>query len=164
MAQFKNSQEFLDKLNQWFNALIAPPLLFMGYGYLEIYSGRVSGFTRANDLVTGVTTLIIVTGMVMLSIRFKREVRIVGDLKSLKDQLEQYLIRAKKYYLQVFALSSLCVLFLFSFGRLEFSAAYAFILFTLSLFKPTLISLAKTFRLKDEVKAAFIKKESLIYE
>jgi divalent metal cation (Fe/Co/Zn/Cd) transporter len=159
--KFSNSKVFIDKLNNLFNGLIALPLLLVGFGYLEISSGSWTAVIEPNNaLIIGMVTALVIL-VVYLSLRFKRETRKLVEFEALQTKMAGYYGLASFYYWAVFALSAITTALLFLYAHLAFAVVYAFILFWMSIFRPTLRSLADLFGLKDEEKEHFMNREDL---
>lgn len=159
--QYKNSQEFLRRLNNLFNGLLAFPLLVVGFGYLEITSGSWQPMVESSNalvfsMVAGIGIL-----ATWLSLRFKRESRKLALLLTLQDKMAAYYLLASFYYWSAFGLSMISAIMLFLVADLAFAVVYAYILFWMSLFRPTLKSLADLFGLKGEERKNFLNKEPL---
>jgi hypothetical protein len=159
--EFTDSSDFINKLNNIFNGLIAVPLLIVGFGYLEIDGGSWQGLlTQNNSIIIG---MVVALGILVtfISLKFKKESRKLVVFDDVKVQMTAYYGLAKFYYFSVFALSLMAAALLFIFAHLAFAVVYAFMLFWLSVFRPTLRSLATLFDLKDEQKTKFLNKEPL---
>jgi hypothetical protein len=159
--KFKDSDAFLIKLNNLFNGLIAVPLLLVGFGYLEISNGSWSAVIEPTNaiiisMVTGLGALI-----TYISLQFKKETRKLTVFDTLQEKMAAYYALARFYYWSVFALSIIAATLLFMFAHLAFTVIYAFMLFWMSVFRPTLRSLADLFDLKDEEKTRFLNKDPL---
>lgn len=157
--KYKNSQEFLKRLSNLFNGLLAFPLLLVGFGYLEVSSGSwVAMMESSNSLVF---SMIAGLGIIStwLSLRFKRESRKLTLLPTIHDKMDAYFMLASFYYWSAFGLSIISAVMLFVVADVAFAVVYAYILFWMSLFRPTLRSLADLFGLKDEEKKGFLNKE-----
>jgi hypothetical protein len=160
--EFTDSSDFLNKLNNLFNGLIAAPLLIVGFGYLEIDGGSWQGLLAPNNSI--VIGMIIALGVLVsfISLKFKKESRKLVIFDDVKVQMTAYYGLARFYYFSVFALSLIAAALLFIFAHRAFAVVYAFMLFWLSVFRPTLRSLANLFNLKDEQKTEFMNKEPLV--
>jgi hypothetical protein len=160
--EFTDSSDFLNKLNNLFNGLIAAPLLIVGFGYLEIDGGSWLGLLAPNNSI--VIGMIIALGVLVsfISLKFKRESRKLVVFDDVKVQMTAYYGLARFYYFSVFALSLIAAALLFIFAHRAFAVVYAFMLFWLSVFRPTLRSLANLFNLKDEQKTEFLNKKPLV--
>lgn len=159
--KFSDSQVFVNKLNNLFNMLIAIPLLLVGFGYLEISSGSWSALMEpTNEIVIGLGAGIAIM-ISYLSFRFKNESRNLVIFENLKLKMNSYYRLATFYYWSAFALACMATALLYLFAHPAFAIVYAFILFWLSVFRPTIKSLADIFALKDEEKRKFLNKEPL---
>lgn len=158
---FHSSGEFIDKLNKLFNAFIALPLLLVGFGYLEIYSGSYAGLTTfSSPYLTGIVILALVGSMLGLSRNFKVNVNRISSDQSIKERVEVYFIAAKQFYVRVFGLSALATLLLYIFGETVYAVAYAFILFVLSVYRPSLATIASQLGLKGQDRKDFLEKKN----
>ena len=157
--KYKNSQEFLKRLSNLFNGLLAFPLLLVGFGYLEISSGSWQAIMESSNSL--VISMVVGLGAIStwLSLRFKKESRKLTLLPTIHDKMDAYFMLASFYYWSAFGLSIISAVMLFLVADVAFAIAYAYILFWMSLFRPTLRNLADLFGLKDEERAAFINKE-----
>ena len=158
---FSSSQVFINKLNNLFNGLIALPLLLVGYGYLEItYRGWEAVMPIDNAIL--ISTIVGMGALVSyLSLRFKKESRNLTVFDDLQVKMEAYYRLASFYYWSVFALSITTTALLFFFAHVAYAVLYAFILFWMSVFRPTVRSLTDLFALEDEEKRKFLKNEPL---
>ena len=157
--KFTDSQAFVGKLNNLFNGLIALPLLIVGFGYLEISTGSWSALMEAtNALIVGM--LVALAGLVTyISIQFKKESRKLGVFDNIQAKMSAYYSLAAFYYWSVFALAIIAAALLFLFAHVSFAVLYAYMLFWMSVFRPTLRSLADLFDLEEEEKKKFLSKE-----
>jgi len=157
--RYKSSQDFLRRLSNLFNGLIAFPLLVVGFGYLEISSGSWTALMESTSaiVVSMVSGLVIIT--TYISLRFKRESRKLIVFRTIHDKMDAYFSLASFYYWSAFGLAIITCVMLFLLADVSFAVVYAYILFWMSIFRPTLRSLADLFDLKDEEKRAFINKE-----
>ncbi len=159
--KFSDSQVFVNKLNNLFNMLIAIPLLLVGFGYLEISSGSWTALMEpTNGIVIGLGAGIAIM-ISYLSFRFKNESRNLVIFENLKLKMNSYYRLATFYYWSAFALACMSTALLYLFAHPAFAIVYAFILFWLSVFRPTIKSLADIFALEDEEKRKFLNKEPL---
>jgi hypothetical protein len=159
--KFTESQGFLIKLNNLFNGLIALPLLIIGFGYLEISSGSRSALMEpSNAIIIG---MVLALGVLVtyVSLQFKKESRNLTVFNDIQEKMAAYFSLARFYYWSVFALSIISAALLFLFAHLAFAVLYAYMLFWMSVFRPTLRSLADLFDLKDEEKVNFLNNEPL---
>ncbi|GEM_PF-3567878 len=159
--KFTNSRVFINKLNNLFNGLIALPLVLVGLGYLEISSGSWTALMVPPQALVVSTVMGLGVLVVYLSLRFKKETRSLTVLATVQEKMVGYYRLATFYYGSVFALSILTTVCLYLFAHVAYAVVYAFILFWMSVFRPTLAHLAKLFNLKDEEKRQFINKEDL---
>lgn len=157
--KFTDSQAFVNKLNNLFNGLIALPLLIVGFGYLEISTGSWSALMEpSNAIVIG---LVVVLGVLItyVSLQFKKESRKLTVYNDIQAKMVAYFSLASFYYWSAFALSITAAALLYLFAHLAFAVIYAYMLFWMSVYRPTLRSLADLFDLKDEEKFKFLNKE-----
>jgi hypothetical protein len=157
--KFTDSQAFLHKLNNLFNGLIAMPLLVVGFGYLEINNGSWSAImTPTNAIIVG---MVLALGVLVtyISLQFKKESRKLAVYDDIQSKMAAYYSLARFYYWAAFALSIIAAALLFLFAHLAFAVIYAYMLFWMSVFRPTLRSLADLFDLHDAEKLRFLNKE-----
>ena len=158
---FTSSQVFINKLNNLFNGLIALPLLLVGYGYLEITYRDWEAVMSIDNAIL-ISTIVGMGALVSyLSLRFKKESRNLTVFDDLQVKMEAYYRLASFYYWSVFALSITTTALLFFFAHVAYAVLYAFILFWMSVFRPTVRSLTDLFALEDEEKRKFLKNEPL---
>jgi len=159
--KFTDSQAFINKLNNLFNGLIALPLLVVGFGYLEISNGSWSAIIEPENAI--VVSMVLGLGALatFVSLKFKKETRKLTVFDDIQVKMLAYYGLASFYYWSMFILSIISAALLFVFAHLSFAVVYAFILFWMSVFRPTLRSLADLFGLKDEEKMKFLNKEDL---
>ena len=161
VMKFKDSHTFLNKLNNLFNGLIAIPLLLVGFGYLEISNGSWSAILEPSNAII-VSMVLALGGLVTyISLRFKKETRKLTVFDDIQVKMTAYYGLASFYYWSIFALSIIAAALLFLFAHLAFSVVYAFMLFWMSVFRPTLRSLADLFGLQDDEKIKFLNNEPL---
>lgn len=157
--KFTDSQAFVNKLNNLFNGLIALPLLIVGFGYLEISTGSWSALMEpSNAIIIG---MLLALGVLItyVSLQFKKESRKLTIYNDIQAKMVAYFSLASFYYWSAFALSITAAALLYLFAHLAFAVIYAYMLFWMSVYRPTLRSLADLFDLKDEEKFKFLNKE-----
>jgi len=159
--KFSTSKEFINKLNNLFNGLIALPLLAVGFGYLEIKSGSWEALMPLDNAILFSTNIGLGLLMVYLSLRFKKESRGLTVYDNIQDKMDGYYRLASFYYWSVFGLSVMSAVLLYLFAHPSYAVLYAFILFWMSIFRPTLKNIADLFGLQDEEKMKFMNKEPL---
>ncbi len=157
--KYKSSQDFLRRLNNLFNGLIAFPLLLVGFGYLEISSGSWTALMESSNALIGSMMVGLVVIFTYLSTRFKRESRKLVVFLTIQEKMDAYFALASFYYWSAFGISIITTAMLFLLAHVGFAVVYAYVLFWMSLFRPTLRSLADLFDLKDEERKAFLNKE-----
>ena len=159
IMKFKDSLAFLNKLNNLFNGLIALPLLIVGFGYLEISNGSWSALIEPTNAI--IISMVLALGALVtyISLQFKKESRKLTVFDNIQAKMAAYFSLASFYYWSVFALTIIAAALLFLFAHLAFAVIYAYMLFWMSVFRPTLRSLADLFDLKDEEKLKFLNKE-----
>ena len=157
--KYKNSEEFLKKLSNLFNGLLAFPLLLIGFGYLEVSNGLWEAMMTSTEAlrVSMIVGLLVIS--TYLSLRFKKESRKLTSLLTIQEKMDAYFTLASFYYWSAFGLSIITSIMLFAVANVAFAVVYAYILFWMSLFRPTLRSLADLFGLKDEERRVFLDKE-----
>ena len=159
--KFSSSQSLVNKLNNLFNGLIAIPLLLVGFGYLEITNRDWEGVMQPDNTIL-ISTIVGISVLVSyLSIRFKKESRNLTVFDDLQVKMEAYYRLASFYYWSVFALSISTTALLYFFAHVAYAVVYAFILFWMSIFRPTIRSIGDLFALEDEEKRKFMNKEEL---
>lgn len=157
--KYKSSQEFLRKVSNLFNLLIAFPLVLVGFGYLEIKSGSWTALmASSNSLVMSMVIGLAVIAT-YLSVRFRKESRKLGGLPTVHDKMDAYFILASFYYWASFGINMVSAVMLFVVADLAFAVVFAYILFWLSIVRPSLTSLADLFNLKGEERRRFLNKE-----
>lgn len=157
--RYKSSQEFIRRLSNLFNGLIAFPLLVVGFGYLEISSGSWTALMESTPslIISMVAGLVIIT--TYISLRFKKESRKLTVFLTIQDKMDAYFSLASFYYWSAFGMAIISSTMLFLLAEVAFAVAYAYILFWMSIFRPTLKSVADLFDLKDEERRVFMNKE-----
>ena len=159
--KFKDSYDFLNKLNNLFNGLIAVPLLLVGFGYLEISNGSWNAVMEPSNAII-ISMVLGLGGLVTyISLQFKKETRKLIVFDTVQEKMAAYYALASFYYWSVFALSIIAATLLFMFAHLSFAVIYAYMLFWMSVFRPALRSLADLFGLKDEEKTRFLNRDPL---
>jgi hypothetical protein len=162
--QFFSPKDFLDKLNNWFNGLIAIPLLAVAYGYLEIFSGGLQGMFSLNNYVIG-TIILFLLGYSVVAVQFyKKSIKLQATQTPLQARVENYLRISKQYYLKIFLVSIITVLGLYLSGSIAFAGFYAFLLFILSIYRPALLTVANKLRLKGAARTLFLKENAISKE
>lgn len=157
--KYKNSQEFLKKLSNLYNGLLAFPILLVGFGYLEISNGNWTAIVESSNALVGSMVVGLVVISTYLSLRFKKETRKLSNLLTIHDKMDAYFMLASFYYWSAFGLSIIAAIMLLVAAHLAFAVVYAYIIFWMSIFRPTLRSLADLFGLKDEERRGFLEKE-----
>ena len=157
--KFTDSQAFLNKLNNLFNGLIAIPLLLVGFGYLEISSGSRTAMMEPTNAI--IISMVLALGALAtyISLKFKREIRKLTAFEDIHVKLVAYYGLASFYYWSIFILSIISAALLFVFAHLAFAVVYAFMLFWMSIFRPTLRNLVDLFGLQGDEKERFLNKE-----
>ena len=137
------------------------PLLVVGFGYLEISNGSWSAIMASTNAI--IVGMVLALGLLVtyISLKFKQESRKLNVFDDIQSKMAAYYSLARFYYWSVFALSVIAATLLFLFAHLAFAVIYAFMLFWMSVFRPTLRSLADLFDLRDEEKLKFLNKEPL---
>lgn len=137
------------------------PLLVVGFGYLEISNGSWSAIMASTNAI--IVGMVLALGVLVtyISLKFKKESRKLNVFDDIQSKMAAYYSLARFYYWSVFALSVIAATLLFLFAHLAFAVIYAFMLFWMSVFRPTLRSLADLFDLRDEEKLKFLNKEPL---
>lgn len=107
---FDTPELFLEKLNNWFNGLIALPLLAAGYGYLEIFSGRLIGVIEPSTSFNIISIVIVVGVVVVLSRDFKKKIASIQKENDIKEKLESYFLYSKGFFLKIFISSLITVI------------------------------------------------------
>ena len=112
----------------------------------------------SNGIIIG---MVVALGLLItyISLQFKKESRKLTVFDGIQAKMAAYFSLASFYYWSVFALSIISAALLFLFANLAFAVIYAFMLFWMSVFRPTLRSLADLFDLKDEERLKFLNKE-----
>ena len=159
MRKFTNSGEFIEKLNTNFNALIALPLLLIGVGYLQVEHRDWPALLAADKALRGSVVVGLALLVTLISLRFKREARKLAAFNDLSWQMSTYYQLAMFYYKTMFALSMLMAVLLFLWAATELALVYVYLLFWLSVFRPSLRSVADVFGLEGETRRQFINKE-----
>jgi predicted membrane protein len=96
-----------------------------------------------------------------LSLRFKKETRSLTALDGLLEKMYAYYRLASFYYWAAFALSIVATSLLYLFADVAYAVVYAFILFWMSIFRPTSRNLVDLFDLKEEEKLKFLNNETI---
>ncbi len=157
---YGSPNDFLNHINKWFNGLIALPLLLGAWGYLEVYSGKISAILVLPDIMNyAILVLIVITTLVFIWL-YKKKIGQELGVGTLENKLELYFAFSKTFYVQMFAVSALSVAFLFLNADTAFAGVYAFQLFTLSVFRPSLLSVANKLGLKGQERTRFLTKNS----
>ena len=112
----------------------------------------------SNAIVIGMITALGVL-ITYVSLQFKKESRKLTVIDDIQPKMAAYFSLASFYYRSAFALSIIAAALLFLFAHLAFAVIYAYMLFWMSVFRPTLRSLADLFDLKDEERLKFLNKE-----
>ena len=157
--KYKNSEEFLKKLSNLFNGLLAFPLLLVGFGYLDVSNGSWEALMTSSESLLFSMIIGLLAISTYLSLRFKRESRKLSLLTNIHEKMDAYFMLASFYYWSAFGLSIIAAVMLFVVANVALAVVYAYILFWKSLFRPTLRSLADLFGFKDEERRVFLDKE-----
>lgn len=160
--KFSTSESFLEKINQWFNGLIALPLLAVAYGYLEIFSGGLNGLFSVNIYITVAVIILLLGYSVLTTLRYKKLINSISADDSLAFRLEIYFDVSKLFYLKIFVVSMITVVGLYITGSIAYAGFYAFLLFLLSIYRPSLLTVATKLGMKGEERKAFIKNSKTV--
>lgn len=159
---FSSPEIFLEKLNNWFNGLIALPLLAIGYGYLEIFSGGLTGlFVMDSYIIVAIITLLLGYA-VFITRSYKKVISSISANDPLALRIETYFIVSKIFYVKIFVVSMIAVVGLYITGSVAYAGFYAFLLFLLSIFRPSLLTVANKLGLKGEERTAFLKNSKTV--
>lgn len=151
---------FLEKINLWFNGLIALPLLAAGLGYLEVKSGRIIGLL-SNSVYVDATIIVLLLVIVLLqTTTYRKKIGHIPVELDVEERVLVYFSISKNYYIFMFGISMVTVIGLYITANLFFAGLYAFELFMLSLHRPSLVSVADKLNLKGEVRSDFLKENS----
>lgn len=159
MTDFKTPKTFFEKINQWFNGLIALPLLAVSYAYLEIFSGRFNGLVNTGLHADLTVITIVVIAVVIITAKYRKQIGYIPIEMTIKERVGVYFEFSKRYYLLMFLLGMITTICIFVFGSTSFAGLYAFQLFVLSIHRPTLLSVANKLNLKGDVRSNFLKRD-----
>lgn len=159
---FNSAEIFIEKLNYWFNGLIALPLLAVGYGYLEIYSGGITGLIEAHIYITSAIITLLLIYAVFVTLGYKKLIKMISREDSLLTRLETYFVLSKQFYAKIFVISMVTVVGLYVSGSIFYAGFYAFLLFLLSIYRPSLLMVATKLGMKGEERKAFIKNSKTV--
>ncbi len=161
---FSSPQEFIDKLNNWFNGLISIPLLAVAYGYLEIFSGGLQGIYSFNDYLIGGIIVVLLSYSVFSTRAYKKTLTTFSKEDLLSSRIDSYFNVSKQFYLQIFSVSLLAVIGLYLSGSIAFAGFYAFLLFLLSIYRPSLLTVANKLGLLGHQRDLFLKENTISNE
>ncbi|MEP2772521.1 MAG: hypothetical protein ABJH05_10245 [Fulvivirga sp.] len=161
--QFKTPEEFHNRLGFIFHAILAVPLAVFVYLFLEIKNrGMEPNLQNGQEawLLIGSITIISFV-MVFLSYRhFRKGLRSVHQLSSLKEKLPPYFTHLLKFYAVIEGSSLLMILGLYLTTSSVFIVGYMFLLLVLSLNRPTPQKYVKDLNLtKEESDIVLLKKD-----
>ena len=159
---FNSPESFIEKLNTWFNGLIALPLLAVGYGYLEIFSGGIEGLISVNIYISLVIISLLVIYSVIITIQYKKSIGLIPREDTMFERLSIYFTVSRQFYIKIFIISMIAVMGLYITGSIPFAGFYAFLIFLLSIYRPSLLTVATKLGLKGEERKAFIKNAKTI--
>ncbi len=159
---FASPEEFLDRLNQWFNGLIALPLLLVAYGYLEIFSGGITAMVEVTNFLIATIIIICLIFSILATRTYKNQIRAIDKTEPVPLRLTAYFFISKYFFLKIFVVSLISVVGLYVTGSVAFAGFYAFLLFLLSIYRPALLNVANKLALKGEERSNFLKKNSFI--
>lgn len=157
---FISPEDFLDKLNQWFNGFIALPLLAVAYGYLEIFSGGLAALVVVADVFTYLVIGLGLAYSIMATRFYKTQIKNINGIETITLRLASYFAISKSFFLKIFVVSLFSVLGLYITGDVAFAGFYAFLLFLLSIYRPGLLNVANKLGLKGEERREFLKKSN----
>lgn len=160
--KFNSPDEFIEKLNNWFNGLIALPLVAVGYGYLEIFTGGLQGITEIDTYINLFIIGILLAYAVVVTRTYKIKIKDINGDGTLFSKLETYFIISKSFYIKIFSISLITVLGLYISGSIAYAGSYAFLLFLLSIYRPSLLTVATKLGMKGEERKAFVKNSKTI--
>ena len=159
---FNSPESFLEKLNKWFNGLIALPLLAVGYGYLELYSGGIKGLIEIDIYITAAIITVLIVYAIIVTRNYKKEIKLISKDVTLLAKLESYFVLSKQFYIKIFVISMVAVLGLYVAGSIAYAGFYAFLLFLLSIYRPSLLTVAAKLGMKKEERKEFIKNSKTV--
>jgi len=160
---FKNSGQFIDKLNNWFHLFIAIPLAAVAYTYLEINSGSYTALFEDAPLILFIITLIFCISLGVWSFRgYKKSLLQLKNDKGLflvSEKVSEYFQVAFIFYVKFFIAMIFATLGLLISGDIKYAGLFIVIIFILSVNRPSLLDVANKLGLKKGRKTAFIDKE-----
>lgn len=159
---FNSPEAFIEKLNNWFNGLIALPLLAVGYGYLEIYTGGLQGVIDIDIYFTAFIICALLIYGVVVTRNYKNQIKNIKVDDTLLSKLQIYFTVSKSFYTKIFIVSLLTVLGLYITGSTAYAGFYAFLLFLLSIYRPSLLSVATKLGMKGEERKEFVKNSKTV--
>lgn len=159
---FNSPEAFIEKLNNWFNGLIALPLLAVGYGYLEIYTGGLQGIMEIDIYATAFIISVLLIYSVVITRTFKSQIKDITVDDTLLSKLQTYFAISKSFYIKIFLISLFAVLGLYITGSISYAGFYAFLLFLLSIYRPSLLTVATKLGMKGEERKAFVKNSKTV--
>lgn len=159
---FNSPESFIEKLNSWFNGLIAMPLLAVGYGYLEIFTGGLQGLFNMDIYVTSAIILILGIFAIVVTRNYKKGIKDIPVEDDILSRLTAYYIVSKSYYIKIFIISLIAVLGLYLSGSIAYAGFYAFLLFLLSIYRPSLLTVATKLGMKGKERIKFIKNSKTV--
>lgn len=155
--QFNTPEAFLEKINKWFNGLIALPLIAIAYGYLEIFSGGLKGLFAVHIYITSAVIVLLLVYSVFSTFGYKKLISSIPKDQSLASKLEIYFNISKQFYVKIFLVSMMAVVGLYLTGSIAYAGFYAFLLFLLSIYRPSLLTVATKLGMKGEERKTFVK-------
>ncbi len=159
---FNSPETFIEKLNNWFNGLIALPLLAVGFGYLELFSGGITGLIEIDIYITAAIITVLIIYAVVVTRDFKKQIKMISKDESLLAKLENYFVLSKQFYIKIFVISMVAVIGLYVVGSISYAGFYAFLLFLLSIYRPSLLTVATKLGMKKEERKEFIKNSKTV--
>jgi len=157
---FASPEEFLDRLNQWFNGLIALPLLLVAYGYLEIFSGGITAMVEVSRYVVIFLVTTSLAYAILVTRLYKNQIKAIDKALALRLRLVSYYSISKAFFIRIFVVSLISVVGLYVTGSVAFAGFYAFLLFLLSIYRPGLLNVANKLGLKGDERNIFLTKSS----
>lgn len=158
----KNPEEFHQKLALVFHALLALPITFFIYLFLELKHKGLAPSLNSELLLDFATYGLPVLGVLLAltaHFRFRKYLELMSKEKSLPERLKEYGKKLSVYYYYVAASSVVWVLGLYLTTSSIFIIGYVLLLFFLSFQRPTPEKYVKDLALEGEDKKIILHKK-----
>ncbi len=158
--QFKTTTDFFHQINRVFHLILAGPLLFFGFLFIQKAQGEWPAIIHHPDYINWIIYLLmpLVMGAGIFAIRVYYQWKPENSTANLKDQLKVFLQEFIKFQTILGISSAIALIGLYLTGKPIFLGGYIFLLFASSIFRPTEEHISKKLKLSKENRTILFKK------